>query len=504
MGLDFEFKDEAFGEVVADAKPHIKAAIQGFSITVDLPFKAAPYQIDDLRFLQGKEISANWSEMGTRKTSTALWMIHQERAQHTLIITTKTGKIPYYQCIPSCLSGYDVYTIESKKFIPPEPGRKTIHLAHYNLFTNRSAVADLILAQEWDLVILDEAHKIKSVKTQARKHIARLKAKRRHVMTGTGFVNRPDEVWSLLNWLEPKKWTSYWAFRNRYCQHYENDVWDANAGRYRTYRVIAGIKKHRVKEFREKLAEYGPRHTKKEVYPDLPPVIKTKLTVELNAIQRQMYESIKSDLRAEDQNGTFLLSPTTISALTRMRQIAVATPEVTKDYFDPLLLRRIFQVRLTEPSAKLDAMMDILEGLEWDEERKDQVVVFTQFRDAVELAKVRMAKAGISFIHMQQPDNEATRLAKVQAFQDGEAQVFICTLALGSESITLTAASTVIFLDRSWSPTINSQAISRVYGRGEERDEPVQIIQIEAIKTVDQKIESVLNHKEQMFKAIFD
>ena len=103
-------------------------------------------------------------------------------------------------------------------------------------------------------------------------------------------------------------------------------------------------------------------------------------------IQRGMYDDIKSELMTYDQNGEMFHAPNVLAAMTRLRQISVATPEITADYFDEETQTRKQVIKLVEPSSKLDALMEIIEGLEWDEDRKDQIVVFSNFKDPIDMA----------------------------------------------------------------------------------------------------------------------
>jgi len=197
-----------------------------------------------------------------------------------------------------------------------------------------------------------------------------------------------------------------------------------------------------------------------------------------------------------------LHSPTVLSALQRLRQISIATPKVIKDDYDIELERRVIEVELTEPSSKLDAAMEIIEGLEWDDDRKDQVVVFSNFKQPLELLKVRLEKKGISHVHLKASMGEKERYELWhETWPKREHQVFLCTLGVGSESINLSSAHRAIFLDQSWSPAQNKQAIGRVYRPGQEN--PVQCIYIRANNTVDYKVLGAVNEKHGWFRQVF-
>jgi len=256
----------------------------------------------------------------------------------------------------------------------------------------------------------------------------------------------------------------------------------------------------------------GPRRTKREVFKNLPEPIYSPVYVELNAIQRRMYEEIKDELFSLDQDGEGLYAPNVLAALVRLRQITGATPKVVADYFDPIKERRVQKIQLVEPSSKLDAVMEIIEGLEWDDERRDQVVVFSNFKDPLVMLKARLEpqyningdeiRRGIPFIELRQADNDRQRYEKwAITFPKKEHQVFMSTLSLGAESISLTSASTCIFLDRSWSPKDNSQAESRVWRPGQE--EVANIIYINAENTVDERVFQTVETKTGWFKEIF-
>jgi len=530
----------------------------------------AEFQLEDIKHLEDRVWSTNWSEMGCYKTSTVLWLIPRWAEKlgienpKVLIITTRSGKGTYFKHVPDLLPDYEMYnlTMNASRLVMGEHsfevpyssdyGGKGIFVGHYNVFSRRKArkkkvveepeveeplpeeleeafaesEADRMLAEilnevsapkkkekkkplldelqatRWDIIILDEAHRIKGKNTGWTKEIKKLKAKVKHVMTGTGFINDPSEIWSLLNFCSKREYASYWRFREKYCAE---DIING-------YRKIVGVNPETKADFQDLVRTVGPRRTKREVFKNLPEPIYSPVYVELNAIQRRMYEEIKDELFSLDQDGEGLYAPNVLAALVRLRQITGATPKVVADYFDPIKERRVQKIQLVEPSSKLDAVMEIIEGLEWDDERRDQVVVFSNFKDPLVMLKARLEpqyningdeiRRGIPFIELRQADNDRQRYEKwAITFPKKEHQVFMSTLSLGAESISLTSASTCIFLDRSWSPKDNSQAESRVWRPGQE--EVANIIYINAENTVDERVFQTVETKTGWFKEIF-
>jgi SNF2 family DNA or RNA helicase len=479
-----------------------------------------------------------------------------------LIITTRSGKGTYFKHVPDLLPAYDLFNLTVSECrlmmlgqdfpvgFNPEYGAASVFVAHYNVFSRRKArkkkkpapevvdndtgetedeveveapdptagmseeeimlaellgqiqapkkkekkvpLIDILQETHWDIIILDEAHRIKGRTTGWTKEIKKLKGSIKHVMTGTGFINDPSEIWSLLHFCSKREYASYWRFREKYA---EEDIING-------FRKIVGVKQENKAEFQALVRSIGPRRTKREVFLNLPEPIYSPIYVDLNPIQRKMYEEIKSELFTLDQSGEGLFAPNVLAALVRLRQISDATPQVIADYYDPVQERRIQKIKLIEPSSKIDAIMEVIEGLEWDEERRDQVVVFSSFKDPLELLRNRLDDRNVSYIELAQKDNDKTRYQKWAIdFPKKEHQVFMSTLALGSESISLTSASTCIFLDRSYSPKDNSQAESRVWRPGQE--EVANIVHINATDTIDEKVFAITERKQGWFNEIF-
>jgi hypothetical protein len=496
--------------------------------------------------------TANWSEMGCYKTSTGLWYADSrivEAGRKTknpaiLIITSKGGKGTFLEAIPEILPEYTLINIETQrlyiyknghmlplpkdfKFVPKEFDFPAICLAHYDIFSRSNygqfevdedempiklngkfvfkpwAQADHIMyGRKWDFVWCDEFHRLKDRKARWAVNIKKVKATvGKHGSTGTGFINRPQEIWSLLDFLHKGRYGTYWSF-------FEEFV-DSETFEGKTY--IKGVKPEKKDEFREIVRTIGVRRELDQVMPHILKPIFKPVTVELNEIQRKMYDQLTMELKALDQAGVELYTTNVLTLLQRQRQICVGTPEVTEDYYDPDLDRRIQKIKLVEPSSKIDAVMEILEELQWDDEKKEPLVVFSCFKDPLELLKARLNKHNetalgtdleYKYIHLDVGDSDVVRYRKWHdEFPKMEHRVFMSTLQLGGESINLTPARHVVFLDRSWSPKDNSQGIGRIRRPGQ-AGQPI-VIHINAANTTDQYIEKVNMTKQGWFDEIF-
>lgn len=499
---------------------------------------------------------ANWSEMGCYKTSTGLWYVDRKVREagianpSILIVTSKAGKGTFFEAIPEILPDYTMFDIETQgisvfvkgqkiklpkdqlKYVPKEFAMPAVCLTHYDVFSKSNfgrfeidkktdlplrdendkiifkqwVQADYIIDREWDIIWCDEFHRMKNKEAKWTVNIKKAKTKvARHGSTGTGFINRPDEIWSLLNWLDRQKYGSYWNFVEEFCLKDDADG----------YTRIIGCRDEKKQEFRDLVRSIGVRRTLTDVMPHIKEPIFKAVEVELNPVQRRMYDAIKMELSTLDQQGVELYAANVLSLLQRLRQICVATPEVVSDVYDPILDRRKQTIRLTEPSSKIDVLMEIIEELRWDEDVKEPLVVFSNFKDPLELLKARLdannkavTEMGMPdiflkpYIHLEQKDNDLERYHKWHTlFPQLKHRVFMSTLQLGGESINLSPARHVVFLDRSWSPKDNSQGIGRIRRPGQE-GQPV-VININAIDTTDQYIHAVNNMKQGWYNEIF-
>ncbi len=497
-------------------------------------FTVQPWQLEDLQKLSERNWSANWSEMGCFKTTTGLWLmegkVRNAEKPNVLIVTTKSGKGTFFQIAPELFPDWMIFNVGTTavkvfmhgkevkicKYVPKKFDMPAIVVAHYDVFSDSNKnrfetdengrifrvdgkpiakpwkACDYILDREWDFVWLDEAHRIKNKDTRWTANLKKIKSEQRHISTGTGIINRPSELWSLLNFLNRKTYPSF----NRFKEYFSMiDVWDG-------YGKEIGINPDHKDELRDIVFSVGVRRTLDEVMPWIKKSIFVKYDVDLNPIQRKMYDEIKAELRTYDKNNLPIHSPNVLSALMRLRQVTVATPEVEEDYYDERLDKRVQKIRLREPSSKLDTVMEIIEGLEWDEESKQPLVVFSCFNDPLELLERRLNDAGIPYLRLHQYDNDQVRYQKWGVeFPKMQHRVFLSTLQLGGESINLTPARHVVFLDRSWSPKDNSQGIGRVRRPGQE-GEPV-VININGKNTTDQRIERVVREKQSWFDELF-
>ena len=249
------------------------------------------WQMEDINKLSDlPSYSANWSEMGCYKTSTALWLAARKvqgvKNPAILFVTTAGGKGTYFDMVPELLPDYTLFNVGTQGINIVLPGGKQVKLqkelperidvphiilTHYQVFARWNhnkldpcmeckttglvkvpgmeleikcpecngarfvkkplLMADHLTRHHWDFIGVDEAHRLKGRENKWTVAIKRLKAPYKHIMTGTGFINRPDEIWSLLNFLDKNGFGSYNRFVEYFC---DIDEWSG-------YRKVVGV-----------------------------------------------------------------------------------------------------------------------------------------------------------------------------------------------------------------------------------------------------------------------
>jgi SNF2 family DNA or RNA helicase len=349
---------------------------------------------------------------------------------------------------------------------------------------------------EWHTVIADEAHRGKNPSAKQTRALWALahdsNVNHRYALTGTPMANSPVDLWSIFHLVRPDEFPSRSRFMDRYCLLGFGD-WGGVE--------VLGLKPETRDEF-EEISSYLWRRTPKEIaLPELPPKVRVRRECEMTPAQTKQYNAMCDTMVVEmAEEETAIVAVNAISRLTRLLQFASATAKLTSEN----------EVILTDPSCKVDALVDILDELEIGGRRKrwgwvaskDQVVVFAVSRKLIELAAARLEKNGISYgmiTGKQSVDERANNVAK---FQDGKLRVMLCTIAAGGVGITLTAASTMVFLQRSFSAIDNAQAEDRCHRIGSEVHESIMIIDVVSKNTLDEHVQDVAAMKVEQLQDL--
>src|SRR6056297_2543692 len=150
-------------------------------------------------------------------------------------------------------------------------------------------------------------------------------------------------------------------------------------------------------------------------------------------------------------------------------------------------------------SAKLDQLCLTLEDLRAEGHR---ALVFSQFTKHLALIRQALDKRGITYAYLDGSTPAQERQTRVDAFQEGDANVFLISLKAGGTGLNLTAADYVIHMDPWWNPAVEDQATDRAHRMGQ--DKPVMVYRIIARNTIEEEILALHQSKRDLVSGVMD
>lgn len=410
-----------------------------------------PYQVEGARFLATKGRALLADDMGLGKSAQAIAAADAVKAVTALVI-----------CPASVIENW---RREIARFAKRE--------CAWLVVSYDKAVRSPPEGQ-WDVLILDEAHYLKTRTAKRTKAIfgekcdgaGGLVERARHVflLTGTPTPNNPSEMWPMLRAVMPgaiagaSKPLSYWQFINRYCLLRDNGF------------GAEIVKGRNLSELRTRIAPYVLRRKKDDVLKDLPPIRFDQLFLEgdlkLPAEMLRLLPELEAALDSEGVAGLAKVAPhvATLRRLTGLAKVAPAR-EWIKD---------------------------------WLEAGGKKLVVFAHHREVID----QLVKAS-PHVWARITGDTVDRQEQVDAFQrEPDCRVFYGQIQAAGTGITLTAASDVLFVESSWVPAENEQAAMRVHRIGQRNACLVRFATLAG--SIDEKIQRAVLRKTADILKLFN
>lgn len=335
---------------------------------------------------------------------------------------------------------------------------------------------DNLCAQPFSLLALDEAQAIKNVRSQAAQVVRELPARRRLAMTGTPLENHLGELWAQFDAVEPGLLGS----QTRFNRHYRTPI-EKHADSERQQRL------------NQRIGALLLRRRKEDVLTELPPKTESVHRLELSGSQRQLYETLRLAQHERvrqsiAQRGLAQSGIVVLDALLKLRQACC----------DPRLVK-LASARKVKESAKLDALLELLEALR---EEGRRILVFSQFTQMLALIAQALDTRKQNHLSLTGETPASTRSDLVRRFQEGEAPIFLISLKAGGVGLNLTAADCVIHYDPWWNPAVEAQATDRAHRIGQ--DKPVFVYKLICAGTVEEKIQAMQERKAELARAVLE
>ena len=341
---------------------------------------------------------------------------------------------------------------------------------------------------DWLAVIADEVHRAKNRKSQQARGLLRCRADDGVMLalSGTPLMNSPDELWSILKWLWPKEYTSYWRFYEQYVDYYEGYFG----------KVITGVKNPDALRF--ELKDRLARRTQGQVL-ELPGKGRIPVDIDLNKKQRKLYDEAETALwlkvEQEIEEGS--------ASAKKFAEAAVAGESMYRIPNGAARTTRLRQILETpanlggeDDSAVLDRCVEMIM-----DSRPEQWVVFCEFKPTVECLIQRLQEKGITAEAYTGDVEPQDRSRLEDSFQAGTTDVIVGTIKAMFQGITLTAGNRQFWVSRDWTPDINEQGEDRQNRIGQDRRVMVFIAQPQNTVATD-KVEPTNRLKEKIVRTV--
>ena len=337
----------------------------------------------------------------------------------------------------------------------------------------------------WDLMVLDECQAIRNSKTQRSESVRQIPATRKLLLTGTPIVNRPKELFNLINLLDPARWPNFFKYGIRFCAGYQSQWgWDFTGASH-------------LDELQQILRETVMlRRRKVEVIKELPP--KTRQVIELPSTG--MEDFVRQEQEVSDRYETMMLHATTemeFAQATGNREdyeAAVAGLRKAHAYgFEEMANVRHLTAVAKLPVA-LEELTDRLESI-------DKILVFAHHHDVI--AGLMAGLAAFNPVSLTGEHSQTQRQEAIDRFQtDPTCRVFIGSIQASGLGITLTAASTVAFVELDWVPGNITQAEDRAHRIGQAGN--VLVLHLVVDGSIDSKLAKTILEKQRVIDAALD
>lgn len=418
---------------------------------LSFPFDPFPYQLEGIAFLFPREAAILADEMGLGKTmqaiSTMRMLLMAAQLRNVLLVCPKPLVSNWVREFQLWAPEIPVTVIEgdaTKRRWIWKQHQAPVRIANYELLMRDQ---DILEDEDmhFDLVVLDEAQRIKNKNSTTAQIVRSLPRSRSWALTGTPIENSVEDLVNIFEFLAK--------------------------GYLNTDMNLKGISKA--------TRDYILRRTKDKVLTEMPPKMYRDEQLELTAPQFASYKSAEDEgiVHLEDMGETLTIQHV-FELVLRLKQIC---------NFDPA----------TGASCKLERLEADMEEIAASGKK---AIVFSQWVETLERISEPLERFGPMHYHGRIPHRQ--REGVIQQFkEDPSKHVILMSYGAGSVGLNLQFCEYVFLFDRWWNPAIEDQAINRAHRIGAAG--AVTVTRMMAADTIEQRIHNVLEEKRELFNQLF-
>lgn len=417
-----------------------------------LPFEPFPYQFEGIAFLSGRWSALLADEMGLGKTMQTIMairlLLHAGMMRSAVLVCPKplvSNWVREFNLwaeeIPVRIVSGETWARRAAWLHDPCP----VKIVNYECLTrDEDLLSDGSLS--FDLVVLDEAQRIKNRDGKTARLVHRLRRKRSWALTGTPVENRAADLASILEFVHSRPFAA----------------------------------DERADTLRNAVASALLRRTKDMVLSDLPAKMVNDVYIDLGPAQRETYDAAeKSGVLRLNELGDAITIEHVFELVRRLKEVC---------NFDPA----------TGESAKADRLVADIEELA---ESGRKAIVFSQWVTTLERIEDRLAAyKPLSYHGKISPRQREQVLADFA--KDPNRPVLLLSYGVGAVGLNLQFTNHVFLFDRWWNPAVEDQAINRAHRIGQK--EPVFVHRFLTPGTIEERIAQVLESKRELFRELID
>jgi len=437
-----------------------------------------PYQVDGVLHLAFRERALLADDMGLGKTVQAIAacaLLHKLRGVERVLVVSPASlkaeweeQIARFSELSACVVFGDLLARRAAY-----RSRTFFTLCNYEqILADGDEILDLL---QPDVVILDEAQRIKNWQTKTANAVKRLHSRYAFVLTGTPLENRIDEIYSIVEFLDPELLGPLFRFNREY---YELDAKGHPVG-YRNLEQLA-----------DRIAPVMLRRRREEVESQLPGRMTKTFFVPMTDTQQAVYDDYEFGVK-------------------RLAAIASRRPLTREEYERLQKFLACMRMVCDTPTIldgqrhecpKLDEIERLLAELLSDPQRK--ILIFSEWVRMLELVRECAVAIDVEFAWHTGSVPQIRRRAEIHRFrEDPECRLFLSSES-GGVGLNLQAADTVINMDQPWNPARLEQRVARAWRKHQTR--PVTVINLVSERTIEHRMLSLQDAKRALADGVLD
>lgn len=506
-----------------DCIRHAKAELIGLP-PMEVPpptpdsLKLMDHQVSGVDFIAQREGSLMAWEIGVGKTPLAIASINAagDKGFPSLIICPAHLKHNWYREFKGDPEmGKKGWLVDKSRTVGIAKGNyfppTDVVIINYDIIDRHKKNLDSV---DWAFAILDESHFCKSPKAKRTKciiggakrgghQIKPLHAKRRIALSGTPLVNKPEDLWAICHWLDPRRWPSQYWFINQFCTTSKREQWTKGKSGKPVKRMIREVlppSKEQMEALNKRLTGTVMSRIRSKDVLDLPPLTRRVIEVDVGSASNAIRAEQKT-LENNREKLTKLRAAVELAKASGNDSEYAAAIKALADFTNEEK-EHVAILRQKIALAKVPYVIDHVRNILLDEDRK--VLLFAHHHTVIEAlyqAATEFLPDGVVHFYGKST-HEEKQDAEKRIQSDPGTRLFIGGITAAGTGLTLTAASSVVFAEEDWVPSNMRQCEGRAWRKGQENR--VTVDHVVAYGSVDSLIAKRMISKQEISDQAID